>query len=143
MSKFIRTPTFCIVLLGTVPGLECGLPPIGITDPPDRRAELVQPVQMPPLLIGLLGDKSISMEAARSTPIQGSDLVDIIALLRTGGGALALGFVGESTWLRLLRLKLRCRHKDQFDQLIRTLVSFHYRVQTPTLGKEDQLLIGC
>lgn len=104
--RFIRTPTLCVVLLGTVLGLGCSLPPIGITDPPDRRAKLVQPVQVTPLLIGLLGDKSISMGTARSTPIQESDLLEIIALLRTGGGVLALGFVGESTRLPLVCLRV-------------------------------------
>jgi len=46
------------------------------------------------------------MGTARSTPIQESDLLEIIALLRTGGGVLALGFVGESTRLPLVCLRV-------------------------------------
>jgi hypothetical protein len=46
------------------------------------------------------------MGTARSTPIQEADLLEIIALLRTVGGELALGFIGESTKLPLLRLKV-------------------------------------
>jgi hypothetical protein len=46
------------------------------------------------------------MTNARSTPVQESDLVELIATLRTRGGALAYGLIGESTALPLVRLRI-------------------------------------
>jgi hypothetical protein len=102
---FTRAAALFMVSLFTIAGLGCGLSQRG-TDPRDLRVELAQPVRTKALLICLLGDKSTSMKTARSTPIQESDLLEIIALLRTGGGAVALGFVGESSRLPLVRLKV-------------------------------------
>lgn len=59
-----------------------------------------------PLLICLLGDTTMSMEKARSTPVQEKDLLELLALLRESGGELGFSVIGEATNLPLVRVRI-------------------------------------
>lgn len=59
-----------------------------------------------PVLCALFDDKSSSMKSARVNPLREEDLIALIKTLRTTGGELAFGLIGDSTDRPLLRLRI-------------------------------------
>lgn len=95
--------TLALILSATLFLAAC-TQPLGSTTP--SPAPAVVELEQAPLLICVLDDTSLSMHKARATPLKESDLQVLIDHLRSRGGALAFGLVGESSRLPLVRLKI-------------------------------------
>lgn len=102
-SRSQITVTLALILSATLFLAAC-TQPLGSTTPSPTTA--VVELEQAPLLICVFDDTSLSMDKARATPLKESDLQVLVDHLRSRGGALAFGLVGESSRLPLVRLKI-------------------------------------